>query len=76
MSLVELSVNRISYSQSQNGAYALILEEIDGKKHKDKFKIYPEDAPSLVYDGKRKTEATELWKIYKQLMRIKLDLSS
>tara|TARA_B100000886_G_scaffold168599_1_gene115372 strand:+ start:65 stop:628 length:564 start_codon:yes stop_codon:yes gene_type:complete len=32
MSLVELSVNRISYSQSQNGAYALILEEVDGKR--------------------------------------------
>ena len=22
-----------------------------GKKHKDKFKIYPENAPSVVYDG-------------------------
>ena len=32
MSLVELIVNRISYSQSQNGAYALILEEMDGKR--------------------------------------------
>ena len=32
MSLVALAVNRISYSQSQNGAYALILEEIDGKR--------------------------------------------
>jgi len=32
MSLVELNVNRISYSQSQNGAYALILEEIDGER--------------------------------------------
>ena len=32
MSLVELSVNRISYIQSQNGAYALILEEVDGKR--------------------------------------------
>ena len=32
MSLIELKVNRISYSQSQNGAYALILEEIDGKR--------------------------------------------
>ncbi len=32
MDLVELIVNRISYSQSQNGAYALILEEIDGKR--------------------------------------------
>ena len=32
MSLVELAVNRISYSQSQNGAYALILEEIDGER--------------------------------------------
>ena len=32
MNLVELNVNRISYSQSQNGAYALILEEIDGKR--------------------------------------------
>ena len=42
-----------------------------GKKHKDKFKIYPENAPSIVYDGKRKTEATELWKIYKQLKTIR-----
>ena len=32
MSLIELSVNRISYSQSQNGAYALILEEIEGER--------------------------------------------
>ena len=32
MNLVELNVNRISYSQSQNGAYALILEEVDGKR--------------------------------------------
>jgi len=32
MNLVELAVNRISYSQSQNGAYALILEEIEGKR--------------------------------------------
>jgi len=42
-----------------------------GKKHKDKFKIYKENAPSVVYDGKRKTEATELWKIYKELKRIR-----
>ena len=32
MNLVELKVNRISYSQSQNGAYALILEEVDGER--------------------------------------------
>ena len=32
MSLVELKVNRISYSQSKNGAYALILEENDGER--------------------------------------------
>ena len=32
MSLIELKVNRISYSQSQNGAYALILEEDDGER--------------------------------------------
>ena len=32
MSLIELKVNRISYSQSQNGAYALILEENDGER--------------------------------------------
>ena len=25
-----------------------------GKKHKDKFKIYPDNAPSIVYDGKKK----------------------
>tara|TARA_Y100000590_G_scaffold139790_1_gene160142 strand:- start:271 stop:1608 length:1338 start_codon:yes stop_codon:yes gene_type:complete len=42
-----------------------------GKKHKDKFKIYPENAPSIVYDGKRKTEANELWKIYKELKKIR-----
>ena len=32
MNLIELNVNRISYSQSQNGAYALILEEVDGER--------------------------------------------
>ena len=32
MNLVELKVNRISYSQSQNGAYALILEEAKGER--------------------------------------------
>lgn len=30
MSLVKLKVNRISYSQNQSGAYALILDEVDG----------------------------------------------
>ena len=30
MSLVKLLVNRISYSQNQSGAYALILDEVDG----------------------------------------------
>jgi bifunctional DNase/RNase len=30
MSLVKLQVNRISYSQNQIGAYALILDEVDG----------------------------------------------
>jgi len=42
-----------------------------GKKHKDKFKIYPENAPSVVYDGKRKVEANELWRIYKELKKIR-----
>jgi len=42
-----------------------------GKKHKDKFKIYPEKAPSVVYDGKRKVEANELWRIYKELKKIR-----
>ena len=42
-----------------------------GKKHKDKFKIYPENAPSIVYDGKRKVEANELWRIYKELKKIR-----
>ena len=42
-----------------------------GKKHKDKFKIYPEDAPSIVYDGKRKVEANKLWRIYKELKKIR-----
>ena len=32
MDLIQLKVNRISYSQSQNGAYALILEEVDGDR--------------------------------------------
>ena len=30
MSLVKLQVNRISYSQNQSGAYALILDEVEG----------------------------------------------
>ena len=32
MSLVQLRVNRISYSQNQSGAYAMILDEADGKR--------------------------------------------
>lgn len=32
MKLIELKVNRISYSHSQNGAYALILEEVEGER--------------------------------------------
>ena len=32
MSLVKLSIKGISYSQTQNGAYALILNEIDGDR--------------------------------------------
>jgi hypothetical protein len=31
MSLVKLSIKGISYSQTQNGAYALILNEVDGE---------------------------------------------
>lgn len=32
MSLVKLTIKGISYSQTQNGAYALILNEIDGER--------------------------------------------
>lgn len=32
MSLVRLNIKGISYSQTQNGAYALLLSEVDGKK--------------------------------------------
>jgi hypothetical protein len=32
MSLIQLRVNRISYSQNQSGAYALILDEVDGER--------------------------------------------
>ena len=32
MSLVKLQVNRISYSQNQSGAYALILDEVEGAR--------------------------------------------
>lgn len=32
MSLIELRVNRISYSQNQSGAYAMILDEVKGKR--------------------------------------------
>ena len=32
MSLIELRVNRISYSQNQSGAYAMILDELKGKR--------------------------------------------
>jgi hypothetical protein len=33
MSLVKLSIKGISYSQTQNGAYALILNEVDGERN-------------------------------------------
>ncbi|MDB2394194.1 bifunctional nuclease family protein [Flavobacteriaceae bacterium] len=32
MSLIQLRVNRITYSQNQSGAYAMILDEVDGKR--------------------------------------------
>ncbi|MEC4114411.1 bifunctional nuclease family protein [Myroides pelagicus] len=32
MSLIKLTVKGISYSHSQNGAYALILDEVDGQR--------------------------------------------
>jgi len=32
MSLIQLRVNRISYSQNQSGAYAMILDEVDGER--------------------------------------------
>jgi bifunctional DNase/RNase len=32
MSLIKLQVNRISYSQNQSGAYALILDEVEGAR--------------------------------------------
>ena len=32
MELIRLLINGISYSQTQNGAYALILSELDGKR--------------------------------------------
>ena len=33
MSLVRLKIKGISYSQTQNGAYALILNEVEGDHH-------------------------------------------
>lgn len=33
MSLVKLTIKGISYSQTQNGAYALILNEVDGERN-------------------------------------------
>ena len=32
MSLIRLNIKGISYSQTQNGAYALILNEVDGER--------------------------------------------
>ena len=32
MSLIQLRGNRITYSQNQSGAYAMILDEVDGKR--------------------------------------------
>ena len=32
MSLVRLNIKGISYSQTQSGAYALILSEVDGER--------------------------------------------
>ena len=32
MSLIQLTIKGISYSQTQSGAYALVLSEMNGKK--------------------------------------------
>jgi len=32
MSLIRLTINRVSYSQTHNGAYALLLDEKDGER--------------------------------------------
>lgn len=32
MSLIQLRVNRITYNQNQSGAYAMILDEVDGNR--------------------------------------------
>ena len=32
MDLIKLLINGISYSQTQNGAYVLILSELDGER--------------------------------------------
>jgi bifunctional DNase/RNase len=32
MSLIQLTIKGISYSQTQSGAYALVLSEIEGKR--------------------------------------------
>ena len=43
-----------------------------GKKHKDKFNVYKEKrSRSYVYDGSRKVEGDQLWKIYEQIKEIK-----
>ena len=46
MSLVKLTIKGISYSQTQNGAYALILNEVDGER-KLPIVIGAFEAPSI-----------------------------
>jgi monoamine oxidase len=51
------------YSQNQIAKY--------GKNQKNKFKIYKEEDHSVVYDGKRKIDGDELWRIYAIIKKIK-----
>ena len=59
MSLIELHINGISYSQTENGAYALILSEIEGER-KLPIVIGTNEAQSIAI-------AIEKWNLHKRV---------
>ena len=46
-----------------------------GKKFKDKFNIYKDPDRYLIYDGKKRSNGDELWKLYSKLEKIRNNLS-
>lgn len=46
-----------------------------GKKSKDKFNVYKDPDRSLIYDGKKRSDGYELWRLYSKIKKIRNNIS-